>query len=146
MKNPKTIAGLAGLAVILALGGVLAGQMIPTIRETRREMSLTPTPIPPEPDSVLQVTRDPAAPTPEPVLRTGSRGEEVTSLQSRLKNLGYYDGEIDGQFGAGTRDAVSAFQRQNGLDTDGIVGAETREKLFSAEAKPYVPDDADGTE
>ena len=140
MKNPKTIAGLIALAVILALGGLLASRMIPTIRETRREMSLTPTPIPPEPASVRLVTPDPAAPTSPPVLRTGSRGEAVTNLQSRLKNLGYYEGEIDGQFGAGTRDAVAAFQRQNGLDADGIAGEETREKLFSTEAKPYTPE------
>ena len=136
MKNPKTIAGLIALAVMLALGGILAAQMIPTIQETRREMSLTPTPIPPEPASVRLVTPDPAAPTSEPVLRTGSRGQQVTDLQSRLKVLGYYDGEIDGQFGPGTRDAVSAFQRQNGLDADGMAGEETRAILFSPEAKP----------
>ena len=138
MKNPKTIAGLIALAGMLVLGGILADRMIPTIRETRREMSLTPTPIPPEPGSVMLVTPDPAAPTAEPVLRTGSRGEAVTNLQSRLKTLGYYQGEIDGQFGAGTKEAVSSFQRQNGLDADGIVGTETRERLFSAEAKPYM--------
>ena len=141
MKNPKTVAGLAALAVMILLGGILASRMIPTIRETRREMSLTPTPIPLEPGSVMLVTPDPAAPTPEPILRTGSQGQMVTDLQSRLKNLGYYDGEIDGQFGAGTREAVSAFQKQNGLDADGIVGAETREILFSAAAKPKRNDD-----
>ena len=140
MKNPKTVAGLITLAVLLALGGVLAAHMIPTVRETRRELSLTPTPVPPEPGSVMLVTPDPAAPTAEPILRSGSRGQQVTDLQSRLKNLGYYSGEIDGQFGGGTREAVSAFQRQNGLYADGIVGAETRSLLFSAEAKPYVPE------
>ena len=60
MKNPKTIAGLIALAVMLALGGILAAQMIPTIQETRREMSLTPTPIPDYPASVLRNTPDPA--------------------------------------------------------------------------------------
>ncbi len=140
MKNPKTIAGLIVLAVVLVLGGILASQMIPTIRETRREMRVTPTPLPPEPASVMLVTPDPALPTSEPVLRTGSRGQQVTDLQSRLKTLGYYSAEIDGQFGSGTREAVTAFQRQNGLDADGIVGAETQELLFSADAKPFIPE------
>ena len=46
-KNPKKIAGIAGLAVMVILAIVLAIQMIPTIGEVRREMSLTPTPLPP---------------------------------------------------------------------------------------------------
>ena len=137
MKNPKTAAGLV-LLLILTAGIVFMGfRLVPTIRETRREMSLTPTPEPAWPESVMQVTPDPSLPTPEPVLRTGSTGDAVKNLQSRLYTLGYYQGEIDGQFGAGTRDAVMAFQRQNGLEADGIVGAETRELLFSAAAKPY---------
>ena len=137
MRNPKTKAGLAALAVLLILGGVLASRMVPTIQETRREMSLTPTPLPEMPDSVQQVTRDPSAPTPEPILRSGSKGPQVTNLQSRLQTLGYYPGEIDGEFGAMTRDAVMAFQRQNGLEADGLVGSETKDLLFSANAKPY---------
>ena len=138
MKNPKTKAGLAALAVLLVLDVILAVVMIPEIRETRREMSLTPTPLPPVPDSVMAVTTDPNAPTPEPVLRTGSQGQEVTDLQSRLQALGYYEGGIDGQFGAGTKEAVLLFQKQNGLIADGIVGSETRTLLFSPQAKPCV--------
>ena len=140
LKNPKTVAGLIVLAVLLILGGILLSRMIPTVQETLREMSLTPTPIPPEPTSVWQVTPDPSLPTPEPVLRSGSRGEDVSNVQSRLKNLGYYTGEVDGQYGAGTKEAVSVFQRQNGLDADGIVGAETRQVLFSAAAKAFGPE------
>ena len=96
----------------------------------------TPTPLPEVPDNVMAVTLDPSAPTPEPVLRNGSRGQEVKDLQSRLYTLGYYSGEIDGQFGAGTQAAVIDFQRANGLDADGMVGAETKAILFSADAKP----------
>ena len=138
MKNPKTAAGIAALAVLIILGIVLAANMIPTIRETRREMSLTPTPVPDYPESVMAVTRDPSAPTQAPVLRTGSKGDDVTNLQSRLKTLGYYQGEIDGQFGSGTKEAVMNFQRQNDLQADGLVGEETREALCSATAKPYA--------
>jgi membrane-bound lytic murein transglycosylase B len=40
-------------------------------------------------------------------------------LQSRLKELGYYDGEVDGNFGSGSKAAIQAFQSRNGLDPDG---------------------------
>ena len=123
-------------AVLLALCAVLATYMFPTISEVRREMSLTPTPLPDTPDSVMAVTRDPAVATPEPVLRTGSRGDDVKNLQSRLTTLGYYAGDLDGQFGAMTKTAVIDFQRANGLEPDGMVVTETRTLLYSAQAKP----------
>ena len=144
MRNPKTIAGLVVLGILLVALGILIGQMIPTAGEVRLEMSLTPTPEPAWPDSVMATTPDPSMPTPEPVLRNGMTGQSVKDLQSRLYTLGYYTAGIDGQYGAATREAVQAFQRRNGLDTDGIVGAETRSVLFSAEAKPYAAGEESG--
>ena len=88
--------------------------------------------------NVMEVTPDPSAPTPEPILRTGSRGQEVKDLQGRLQALGYYAGEIDGQFGAMTKEAVISFQKANGLDADGMVGSETKSLLFSVNAKPLA--------
>ncbi len=137
MRNPKTKIGLAVLGVMLVALGFLIGQMVPTIGRVRWEMSLTPTPVPDAPDSVMAVTPDPSLPTAEPVLRNGMTGDAVKNLQSRLYTLGYYTAEIDGQYGAVTKDAVLTFQRINGLDADGIVGAETRNVLFSSEAKPF---------
>ena len=58
------------------------------------------------------------------------------AVQKRLKELGYYQGEVDGQFGPGTRDAVIAFQKKNGLDADGLAGEETQRVLYSDEAIP----------
>ena len=145
MWNPKTVAGLVLLGILLIVLGILIGRMIPTIGAVQVEMSLTPTPEPAWPDSVLAVTPDPSLPTAEPVLRTGMTGQSVKDLQSRLYTLGYYSGEIDGQFGPGTKEAVLSFQRRNGLGADGIVGAETKEKLFSAEAKPWAPEAATET-
>ena len=141
MRNPKTIAGLAVLGVLLIALGILIGQMIPTIGEVRREMSLTPTPEPAWPGSVLAETPDPALPTAEPVLRTGMTGQNVKDVQSRLYTLGYYQAEIDGQYGAATKEAVIAFQKRNGLGADGIVGAETKNVLFSPEAKPSAAEE-----
>lgn len=59
------------------------------------------------------------------VLKQGSRGEEVKTMQRKLKNWGYYKGSVDGIFGAKTKEAVKYFQRKNKLTADGIVGAKT---------------------
>jgi hypothetical protein len=62
--------------------------------------------------------------------KLGSRGEEVKRLQEKLKELGYYRGPIDGDFGGGTESAVKAFQKRKKLDIDGIVGPVTWKMLF----------------
>lgn len=61
----------------------------------------------------------------------GSSGSSVTQLQTALKNLGYYTGVIDGNFGSGTLSAVLAFQKASGLKADGKAGAQTQAKLYS---------------
>lgn len=63
------------------------------------------------------------------VLRKGSKGSEVKEVQRRLKQWGYYSGSVDGIFGAGTRAAVIAFQKKNGLTADGVVGKATYKAL-----------------
>ncbi len=63
------------------------------------------------------------------VLRQGSKGSEVKEVQRRLKQWGYYNGSVDGVFGAGTRAAVVAFQKKNGLTADGVVGKATYKAL-----------------
>lgn len=55
----------------------------------------------------------------------GSEGDEVTQIQQVLKDMGYYGGNVDGVFGKGTRTALKGFQRDNGLDADGIAGEQT---------------------
>ena len=55
----------------------------------------------------------------------GSRGSEVTTIQTKLKRWGYYNGAIDGVFGTQTLNAVKAFQRKNGLTVDGVAGTKT---------------------
>lgn len=59
------------------------------------------------------------------ILSMGSRGERVALIQQRLKEWGYYTGDVDGIFGRGTHNAVVAFQRRNGLSVDGRVGSAT---------------------
>lgn len=57
--------------------------------------------------------------------RQGSRGEEVRTIQTKLKRWGYYTGSVDGIYGSETAEAVRYFQRQNGLTADGICGSRT---------------------
>ncbi|MCR5502486.1 MAG: serine hydrolase [Lachnospiraceae bacterium] len=64
-------------------------------------------------------------------LKKGSRGNAVKTLQTALKEQGYYSGKIDGVYGKGTVKAVKAFQRKNGLKADGIAGPPTQAKLYS---------------
>ncbi len=61
----------------------------------------------------------------ETVSRFGSSGNEVKQIQTKLKNWGYYKGEIDGIYGSKTVSAVKYFQRKNGLTVDGIAGKKT---------------------
>ena len=55
----------------------------------------------------------------------GSRGSEVTQIQTKLKRWGYYNGNVDGIFGSQTLAAVKWFQSKNGLAVDGIAGPKT---------------------
>ncbi len=61
----------------------------------------------------------------ETLSKYGSRGSEVTTIQTKLKRWGYYKGNIDGIYGTQTLEAVKYFQRKNGLTVDGIAGPAT---------------------
>ena len=69
--------------------------------------------------------------------KIGSTGSQVSEIQSRLKNWGYYNGAVDGIFGTQTRDAVIKFQKKNGLTPDGIVGSKTLAALGISEKNSY---------
>ncbi len=67
-------------------------------------------------------------------LTRGSKGEAVKQLQRRLKELGYYNNTIDGEYGSGTVTAVKAFQKKNGLSQTGIADSATLKKVNSTSA------------
>lgn len=82
-----------------------------------------------------------ATPTPPPfsfqrVLKYGESGDDVSALQKRLAELGFYEAKVSGGYYKVTRAAVRAFQAHNGLFSDGVAGRETQELLFSADALP----------
>ncbi len=75
---------------------------------------------------IIAMLTDPAA---QALSKYGSTGSEVTAIQQRLQELGYSPGSADGIYGTNTKNAVIAFQRDYGLDDDGIVGPKTLEAL-----------------
>lgn len=129
--------GLIFLLVFLALAGILLG-LIVHFNNTSKAYQATyqalldttprPSPVPPNLDYRQTAT----------LLRHGSVGPEVIQMQNRLKELGYYPGEVDGKFFDQSTTAVKAFQEQNGLDADGIAGEITLQLLYSDQAKPFV--------
>ncbi len=71
-------------------------------------------------------------------LKSGSYGPAVLELQKRLRELGYYGGPLDGDFGPATQRAVVLFQSDNGLAVDGVAGSETLGALAIA-SNTYTP-------
>jgi hypothetical protein len=71
-----------------------------------------------------------------PVLRRGSKGEDVRILQRIVGGL-----VIDGDFGPRTEEAVKKFQQANGLKADGIVGPATWGALDKIEQVPQASGD-----
>ena len=73
-------------------------------------------------------------PSSYPTIKYGAEGDAVEKLQTRLKELGYFDGTVGGNFGTITRAAVIAFQKAANLSADGIVGSDTWTALYSKSA------------
>ena len=65
----------------------------------------------------------------EALSKYGSRGQEVRTIQDKLKRWGYYTGNVDGIYGSLTVSAVKRFQQKNGLKVDGIAGTQTLNAL-----------------
>ncbi len=63
------------------------------------------------------------------VVAWGSQGDQVGTVQKKLKQWGYFNGAVTGYFGQETYNAVVLFQRKNGLKVDGVVGPTTAAAL-----------------
>ena len=121
-KNGLSIDGIAGLYTqqVLYSASALPATTVPLYGQNGF-FGPTPTPI---------VLSTPLASL--QVLKPGSSGELVMALQTKLKQLGYYTGTVDGQYGPGTQQAVTKFQRANGLSADGVAGTQTLNKLYTS--------------
>jgi hypothetical protein len=103
-----------------------------------------PTPSPSMAPAVIITSAPSPTPTPTPVpaqsssvLKYGSKGDAVKTMQTQLIELGYITlGKDDGAFGDGTLTAVKSFQKENGLESDGIAGEKTLALLSGGTAKP----------
>lgn len=125
-KSPVNIILVILSIIILITSCILLVVSSRTNKTYELEAQITPAPSVAPPTLMSRPT--------EALLRIGSISKEVKTLQSRLKELGYYQGDIDGQFGGGTRDAVNLFQQQHGLSADGLAGADTLNMLYGPQA------------
>lgn len=96
----------------------------PTPTSTVAASATTPTPT---------ATASPGPP-PDPYMHVGAQGADVQAVQQKLTSLTYMTAGIDGKFGGGTRDALIAFQKVNGLKLTGEVDPPTTDKLATATA------------
>jgi len=135
----RTIAQKNPSVPSLSVDGVFGSRTTESVRAFQRAYALAPDGI------VGQITWDKlneiAAPSPSPdsdypgyLLRSGSQGEDVRTLQSRLKAIAAEypqvpDLAVDGYYGNGTTNTVRSFQRANGLAVDGITGKMTWDKV-----------------
>ena len=92
---------------------------------------------PPRQDPVISPPPPSPSPIPSPAvvdqtLRAGSKGPAVQQLQQRLTDLKYMVGKVDGVFSSSTRHGLIAFQKVEGLERNGVVGAATEERLRTA--------------
>ena len=85
---------------------------------------------------VTPVPTEGPSPTPKSIQRGFTGSDAVREIQRRLKELGYYTGSADGDFGPATEKAVIAFQKANKLTADGKVGEKTLAKLNGSNATP----------
>ena len=70
-------------------------------------------------------------------LSYGDKGDAVKLMQTRLKELGYFNGTIGGNYLEQTRSAVAVFQKQNGLTSNGEADSKTLTLMFSDKAVKY---------
>ena len=120
-------------AVVLALALTACGVHGTPARAVAAEpktpaATATPTAKPTATPTAQPTTKPTATPSPTkpPV--------DVRAVQRRLRELRYYEGDVDGRGGPATRSAVMAFQKVNGLTPDGTVGPRTLAALKAPRA------------
>ncbi|RKT77439.1 L,D-transpeptidase-like protein [Terracoccus luteus] len=77
-----------------------------------------------------------SSPAPVVVLQVGDNGPRVRSMQARLKQLGWFSGDVTDQYGPRTSAAVKGFQAKRGFDVTGSADERTYERILSMSRKP----------
>lgn len=142
-KRQITLGGIGLAAVAIAIvafvsvSGTQAHRSHPSSvlgQTSQREPGSSPAPSSPvSPTSTpAPAPPGPPPPPPDPYMHAGSQGPDVQALQQKLTSLTYMTAGVDGRFGGGTRDAMIAFQKVNGLKLSGEADPPTTDKLASA--------------
>lgn len=77
----------------------------------------------------------------EAAYHQGDQGQDIASVQGQLSALGYDVGSVDGDFGEATAMAVEKFQRDRGLESDGVIGTDTYRAIMGRD----IPVSRDGS-
>ncbi|HVS84388.1 MAG TPA: peptidoglycan-binding domain-containing protein [Gaiellaceae bacterium] len=119
------------LAILAAAGAFSSGSKSPapatlsTLPIVTRHTSTQST-------TTTQTQTTPAVQPPTATLNPGDSGDQVVLLQKALAALGYSPGKADGNYGTGTKQAVTAFQTAHGLPAIGVFGPATLAALQAA--------------
>ena len=145
--NKLSVDGLAGLTTREL---ILKKSQSKKVVSTTAPAPVTAAPATPAPDTSVQAVSNDTVSTAKPaaassagqetsslfgsyaVIRYGSKGDRVKTLQQALITLGYLTGSPDGIFGSKTRTAVKSFQRSNKLTVDGVAGKKTLTAIQSS--------------
>ena len=129
-----------------ALDGNYSDSTFTAVWQYQRDKGLSPDGIAhAQVQSMLNVNSVTPAPPVQPggvSFKVGSSGEMVKAIQTALHNLGYFKDTVNGIYGDSTFTAVWQFQRDKGLERDGIAGAGTLEMLgigYSQSAAVQLP-------
>ncbi len=118
--------GIAGPKTLAALAKLISAALNTSGTSSVTSPATSSANPPSSPSKTLE-SRAPLNPT--VTLQLDSRGEDVRTLQMKLAQLGYYTGGITGVFEDKTYEAVVRFQKDRGLNADGLVKANTWEEL-----------------
>ena len=122
MSPPEAVLGIAHQGMLLAQNG------------SETNINISPPSASPTPPELSTTSNFDSS-----ILRLGSKGEAVIKLQRELKQLGYYQGTVDGVYGSFTYGAVSQFQQEQGLTVDGVTGNQTWSRLQNPVEQSQTP-------
>ena len=99
----------------------------------------TPTKKPSTPTAKPTKTAKPSEPRPQPVviiLRPGDSGPKVRDMQARLKQIGWFSGDVSNNYGSRTTEAIRGFQRKRGFPVTGVTDERTYNRILSMTRTP----------
>lgn len=133
--NKLTPDGVVGPSTLTKLGSSSAATAGPKATATPRVTATPRRTASPTPRKTATPKPTATPKTANVYLSSGSSGNNVKQMQSRLIQLGYLTGKASGKVDGITEQAIIAFQRRNSLDADGVAGPGTLEKLYSGSAR-----------